>query len=580
MASGNCSKLFRKIIGRRVKKKKANLSTPLPPLQATTPRNDGRDSSSPRPMNEQIPVLDPILPDLQRISPMNLPSPLETEGHYFFRPASPGRTTQGHAGGVHLRVWSLIYEVHYDNTNQPAHFPGEELVHDQGSSSQDRAPSPKPMMSDASFYLLPEYTGSSDEEEWPSDDDDDDYEIIERGHMFEQSLSLSSSSSGHQQLAPLEPPSMGSVNDRSPYELDSSPVHHTEAYPTSYRWNNTLTPTHNYGYNRAESSTARISNSSENHQNPTRPGTATQPWPSSVLLQGLRHASDSIPHCLVPERSSSIGATSVHQNLSPGLHNTHSSERLQKGLPYISSQHEPVDGLASKSSSPPGSLTRRHGFYNSRSRALNMPSMSRDSTVLPPVNPGFSPLPMVSLPPSELDQIFNSPGPNDVPRVPRIFLGNSAPRVPQIFRQGLLTMPPQSTFDPNDRLPRDMGVMNLRDDQAITQQPELPASEESSVLSRPVEAGGEPHARSDGAQHRREGPRGVHGNLPRHDRTLEDLSHSDEHLEYAHGSENDTGRDSGAEFMNWIRHNRQFELDSDPYDRSGAQNRSMMYDSE
>lgn len=553
-------------------------STSQQPSPSTNSQADAGDLNPAPSAGVSTTVVPPNIPDAQG----ELPSySSHTEHHLqsdrYVQIRALDRMPQHHAGDNQLHTGQPTKEAEPHRINVCVRSTEDELDHVGLSCCHVSQSRPRPMMSDSDFYMLPEYTGSSDKE---TESSDVNHEGSEREQSVRQSFSFSSSSFGRQKLAPIEPPTIYLADEEGDYEAGSGP-HNFSVLSDTFR-HRVRAVQRIQDSRHTQSSPLRVMSPDRigESRNPFRPGSAVQSSPPAALRRESRDRSDRILHYLVPARYSSLGATTINGGFSPGFRDFDSRERHAKTIDKKLSREMHIDGLDQISEIADSKPTHRNETHEPKASTQSISFTPYGGIPLPPDDPDAAPTVTVSLPSSDLDQIFASSDPNDAPRIPRIFMANAAPRVPHIFRGDLLMSPPKSMPDPNGRLPRVDGMMNLRDPD-FKAQGKVKLSNEGSP-TRPETSGDgirmrmhSMDAQDNGEQSNRDGDKS-----PGRDTSFEAPSLPGLYSRRARLFDDDAGGASSNEFIDWGGSNPEYAPTSDPYDRSGAQNRSMFYDGE
>lgn len=555
------SNFIRKVTRRAGKKEEAepnsgSSAATTPPDQSSQQPNSGQVLAT-TPASGSMPGVAPMLPEIQQTSPMPLRS--------VFGP--------NHGLQAAPRTYHILPVVPEE----------EEPNSTESSIRRNTTPPMKPMMGDATFYQLPEYTGSSDssyEIESQSDDmDQSEPEKLIEKHGSDDTSPLSSSFSfSCRGLQPIDPPTPRDDGELAAEEAQSSPIHQDKTSTGDDVF--VSSPSQLRDYRQTQSSPPRVP-SPYRLAGPVRRypfDNGTQSSPTAALRKVARNNKSQIPLNVVPVRGSSLRATHIKAIFAPSNLDPASSRRATPTVLRATAKQGLIDTLdyedltssMNPSSARPQPLRANHesskpvvGLQQSGSTPLSRPVIKASTPI------------KISLPSSSLDQIFDPSAPNEEPPIPRIFQSNTAPRVPDIFRDGLLENPSVSAARSNGRFPRAEGVMNLRDEKNVARRMnELMEIEQSPPTEVTVKAQPEDTRFSNVSSLSTDrSSLGVDYQLGTGAVAVQGhVSIQSKSKNFIGGSGVGSALDEGG--------STDGEVEVNPYDRSGAQNRSGFYDND
>jgi hypothetical protein len=574
------SNFIRKVTRRAGKKEEAepnsgSSAATTPPDQSSQQPNSGQVLAT-TPASGSMPDVAPMLPEIQQTSPMRLRS-ASSPNHglqaaprtYYILPVVPEEEEPK----------STESSIHH-NTTPPMKSMTDEPNSAESSIRRSPTPPMKPMMGDATFYRLPEYTGSSDssyenDSQFNDMDRSEPEELTEKHGSDDTSPMSSSFSFSCRGLQPIDPPTPRDDGELAAEEAQSSPIHQDKTSTGEDVF--VSSPYQVQDYRQTQSSPPRVP-SPYRLAGPVRRypfDNGTQSSPTSALRKVARNNKTQIPLNVVPVRGSSLRATHIKAIFEPSNLDPVSSRRPTPTVLRATAKQGPIDTLDYEdltSSMHPSSARPQPLRVNCESfKPVAGLQQSGGTPLSQPVIKAPTPI-KISLPASSLDRIFDPSAPREEPPIPRIFQRNTAPRVPDMFRDGLLENPPVSAPRSNGRFPRAEGVMNLRDEKNVArrmnelmeiekspqtevivkEQPEDPRFSNVSSLSTDRSSLGVDYQLGTGAT-------AVQGRVSIQGKSKNLIGGS------GVGSASDEGGNTDG------------EVEVNPYDRSGAQNRSGFY---
>ena len=426
----------------------------------------------------------------------------------------------------------------------------------------------KPMMSDHSFYLLPEYTGSSSESLGAMSKIN---RRIQKHKAGNDDSSLSTMSSVHRGLEPIQPPNQ--INEGE----DGSIANKTQS---SSSYVNAASTEEDVFLSSPLSMQARRLTKSNPPAVPDLSGRrrryafnhGPRSSPTAAIRKFIRENQNTIPYELVPPRGSSRRAAQIRGIFSPSTFDRIIPKKHTPTILRATADTGPIGLLDYNSRESIASSAQPYGHRTDRTTLTPAVDVhqSSSSSLPHPISRNPSRI-MVSLPPSRLDRIFDSSSPNDAPPIPRVFQRNAPPRVPDIFRKNLLKSPPVSSFRPNPHLPRNEGMINLHD--KISAQQQMNQSYDSEQSSSRGTSG----EMQSGNVHL-SGASSMSTDREDHGDSIYQANSVAKVKQVARNELED--HDEGSDDAEWVSDDTDGKFGRngiDPYDRSGAQNRSGFY---
>ncbi|KAF1974057.1 hypothetical protein BU23DRAFT_638742 [Bimuria novae-zelandiae CBS 107.79] len=479
MPKKDISSFFRKLVGRKGKsdddRTGRGASVPISscdPAQQLGPV----ESSNSMPTLGPVPQFDPpTLGPIQQVSPIRLPSAIEflppsrrrysvrSRAHVPSRPRpSPIIESENEFDDRGLPEF-VVEENHARSIIPSIHPYSKATFRTESYFVPKPTPSQQPMMSDAAFFLLPEYTGSSDDIVRPRSVTANGVHrtVVERPQEASSSTSSSWSSFACRGLSPIKPP-ISDDHDQSRVSSD----YHIAQTPVEDVFSSSIHRPQEYRQTQSSplKTNGTYSLTRPRQHYPLNDGTRSSP--TAVVRTAIRKGNNRISYSFVPERRSSLGKTSMRPNFERRNARLVSQDRPTPSMFRAMAQTGPIKTLYYRPSPPSCIHVPRTACRAPSSPMQPSVGVSQYSSLPMPCSDPRTPVRMkVTLPPSYLGEIFtSSEQQRTVPAIPSVFLRDAEPPVPSIFRK-LLETPPGTPPHrrTNDRLPRGNGIMDLRE---------------------------------------------------------------------------------------------------------------------